>query len=177
MVRESLERLAKGLAGVSRGLAWVELTLCKGLIALFSLLLIVNVTRRYVFNAPLFFAEELAVYILIWMAFLAISVSIHENTQVRLTMLLDALPPPLAHRITLLTETLVAGLLAVILVTSLKWMGSPAVGFELALTLGLPKWPFFLIIPVFSAAALIHVLARLANPHRLVKPVGEEGPP
>ncbi len=153
--------LARVLALASRRLAWLEITLCKGLIVFFTGLLAVNVTLRYGFSSPLYFAEELAVYVLIWMAFLAISVSLHENTQIRLTILTDQLPARHRARVLGLMDLLVGAMLLTVLIHALTWLVSPAVSFELALTLGMPKQPFFAIIPLFCACALLHVTARL----------------
>lgn len=156
-----LTALERAVGATSRQVARVELLVCKLMIALFTGLLVANVTLRYGLNSPLYFAEELAVFILIWMAFLAISVSLREDTQIRLTLLTDALPRR-ARRVVLLTmDALVAAMLAVILVHAVGWIRSPAVDFELALTLNMPKWPFYAIIPLFSGAGLVHVSARL----------------
>lgn len=150
------------LGTASRRLAWAELLACKILIVLFTVLLVVNVTLRYGLNSPLYFAEELAVYILIWMAFLAISVSLHENTQIRLTLLTDMLPARGRKAALVLTDALVAVMLAVILWHAVAWIRSPSVEFELAITLGMGKTPFYAIVPLFCATALFHSLARLA---------------
>ncbi|MCF8480326.1 MAG: TRAP transporter small permease [Rhodospirillum sp.] len=154
--------VAQTLGGLSARLAWLERMICRALIVVFTALLAVNVTLRYGFSSPLYFAEEVAVYILIWMAFLAISVSLHENTQIRLTILVDMFD----RRSRLLTlaamDLLVAVMLTVILVHAIGWITSPAVDYELAITLGISKVPFFAIIPIFCATGLFHTLARLA---------------
>lgn len=156
-------RTARVAAAASRMLANLEMLVCKVLIVAFTGLLVVNVGMRYVLNAPLFFAEELAIYILIWMAFLAISVSIHEDSQVRFTLVTDAMPRKARRLALLVAELAVAAMLAVILVRSVGWILSPSASFDFAVTLGWPKWPFFLIIPVFAAAALCHVTARIVT--------------
>lgn len=153
--------VARAFGAASRNLARVELLVCKVLIVLFTTLLVVNVTLRYGLNSPLYFAEELAVYILIWMAFLAISVSLHENTQIRLTLVTDILPTKVRRAVAVLVDVLVAGMLAVILWYAVIWIRSPSVEFELAITLGMGKTPFYAIIPIFCATALFHSVARL----------------
>lgn len=154
--------VARAFGAASRNLARVELLVCKVLIVLFTTLLVVNVTLRYGLNSPLYFAEELAVYILIWMAFLAISVSLHENMQIRLTLVTDILPTKVRRAVAVLVDVLVAGMLAVILWYAVIWIRSPSVEFELAITLGMGKTPFYAIIPIFCATALFHSVARLA---------------
>lgn len=153
--------IARAFSRASQRLAWVEMLACKVLIVLFTIVLVVNVTLRYGFGSPLYYAEELAVYILIWMAFLAMSVSLHENTQIRLTLLTHALPERVGRFVVLVMDGLAAVMLAVILVHALTWIQSPSVEFELAITLGIGKKPFFAIIPLFCATGLFHMVARL----------------
>lgn len=156
--------MAQVLSRASQRLAWGEMLACKVLIVLFTVVLVVNVTLRYGFNSPLYYAEELAVYILIWMAFLAISVSLHENTQIRLTLLTDALPARAGRAVVLVMDGLAAVMLAVVLVHAVTWIQSASVEFELAITLGIGKKPFFAIIPLFCATGLFHLVARLIQP-------------
>ncbi|HEV2558157.1 MAG TPA: TRAP transporter small permease subunit [Microvirga sp.] len=148
---------------LSNGIAFVERWLCRGLILGFTVLLVTNAALRYGAGRPLYFAEELAVLVLVWMGFLAISLSLHRGDQVRVTLLTDHLKP----RAAALVETAVQGLMAVILAallwSAVGWIGSPAVEFERAIALDLPKAPLFAIIPIFCATALIHTLAKLVK--------------
>ncbi|GGX91879.1 C4-dicarboxylate ABC transporter permease [Litchfieldella qijiaojingensis] len=163
-----LARPAGRLNRASRLLAALEQGLCSGLIVAFSLLLMINVITRYAFNSPLFFAEELAVYILIWMAFLAISLAIHHDQHVRLTMLVGILHTGVQRLCYWLTELLCLAILAVLLWHSIGWIRSPSVAFDIAITLDWPKWHFYLIVPIFCATSIFHILARLPDRSRTV---------
>ncbi|MFY0991702.1 TRAP transporter small permease [Halomonas sp. C05BenzN] len=156
------------LTRASRWLAQLEQLLCSLLIIAFSALLIVNVIGRYVFSSPLFFAEELAVYILVWMAFLAISVAIHHDQHVRLTMLVGMLPARLQRLSYWLTELICLAVLAALLWYSIGWIRSPSMAFDIAITLDWPKWHFYLIVPIFCATGIFHILARLPDRTRTV---------
>lgn len=158
-----VEQAARAIRTGSRWLAHLELFAAQALIVLFTGLLLFNVVRRYLFNRPLFFAEELAVYILIWMAFLAISVTIARQEMVRLTFLVDALSPRLRYAVNLMVEIMVLAMLAAMVKASWIWFNAPAVAFERALTLGMAKWPFLLIIPLFCTLATIHVIANIVG--------------
>lgn len=149
------------LQRTSASVARVEMFTCKALVVVFTLLLIVNVGLRSVFNSPLFFAEELAIYILIWMAFLAISFSLHENSQVSLTLVKDMLPPSVQRGLSILTDSIIIAILATVFWYAVKWVTSSDVDFELAISLGIQKKPFFYIIPLFCLTGLFHVLTRL----------------
>lgn len=153
----------KVLTRASARLARLEEFVCSVLIVAFGVLLTVNVVSRYVFNNPIFFAEELAVYILVWMAFLAISIAVHHDQHVRLTMLIGVLPPAAQRLCYWLTELICLAILAVLLKSSIGWIRSPSVAFDIAITLDWPKWHFYLIVPLFCATAIFHILARLAD--------------
>ena len=153
-------RFCSHLRRGSLALARVERQICRVLILLFTVLLLVNVAMRHFLNSPLFFAEELAIYIMIWMAFISISISLHEDSQVRLTLFLDGVPRRAQQVLRRLLDLLAAAILAIILAYSIVWLRSPATDFELAVTLGIAKWPFFVIIPLFTVTGLLHLTAR-----------------
>ncbi|MFV0474643.1 MAG: TRAP transporter small permease [Pikeienuella sp.] len=157
----SIRHVCDGLVAISRLLARIELLACRVLIVGFAGLLLVNVTLRYTMAAPLYFAEELAVYILIWMAFLAIAATIARQEMIALTFAVDNAPPWVRHGARIIVELIVLGLVAVLAVVSWRWLNGPAMQFEQALTLGMKKQPFYAIIPLFFFLATLHTAANL----------------
>lgn len=156
------------LTRASRLLARFEQLLCSVLIVTFSVLLIANVFARYALNSPIFFASELSVYILIWMAFLASSISIHYDQHVRLTMLIGLLPTGAQRFCYWFTELVCLAILAVLLWYAIGWLRSPSVEYDIAITLDWPKWHFYLIVPIFCATSIFHIIARLSDRSRTV---------
>ncbi|SDD34568.1 TRAP-type C4-dicarboxylate transport system, small permease component [Paracoccus isoporae] len=148
---------------ISDGLVRVERWASRLLVTAFVTLIVANVAMRYVLTRPIVFAEELAAILLVWLAFTATSITIHDRSQIGVTLLTGHLPRPFRHSIDLAVRVIVAAILAVLLWTSLTWVRSPAVSFEQIITTGWPKAPFFWIVPIFAATALIHVLAQLAQ--------------
>jgi C4-dicarboxylate transporter DctQ subunit len=57
-----------------RGLTWVEAAFIGAALAFGTLLLFVNVVLRYVFHAPLGWAEELTIYLIVWVVMIGGSV-------------------------------------------------------------------------------------------------------
>ena len=158
-----MRQVAYALRRVSGALARLELLACQVLIVAFTALLIANVVSRYVFNRPFYFAEELAVYMLIWMAFLATCLTIARHDMIKLGLVLDALPRTARRLANVVTEAFVLAMVAAVLYASWNWINSPSVAFERALTLNMPKLPFLTIIPIFSVLALIHVISNLLS--------------
>lgn len=163
------------LSRASRRLAAFEQLVCSVLIVAFGVLLIANVFARYVLNSPIFFAGELAIYILIWMAFLAISISIHHDQHVRLTMLVGVLPTPAQRACYWLSELVCLAMLVVMLWYSIAWLRSPSVDYDMAITLDWPKWHFYLIVPIFCATSIFHLIARLSDRSRTVFTLVSDG--
>ncbi|MFV0384184.1 TRAP transporter small permease [Paracoccus sp. (in: a-proteobacteria)] len=151
------------LSGFSHLLAHVERWASRVLVVGFVGLIVANVAMRYVYGRPIVFAEELAAIMLVWLAFVATSITVHDRAQIGVTLLTGRLGHRLRHRIDIVVLALVAAILGVLLWYSAKWVTSPVVEFEQIITTGWAKAPFFWIVPIFSACALIHVLADFAE--------------
>lgn len=152
------------LIRISEGLVRIERLASRAMVIGFVVLITANVAMRYLAGRPIAFAEELAAILLVWLAFVAISISIHDRTQIGVTLLVDRLPMRARVMVAELVSVLVALMLATFLWKSIDWVLSPNVDFEQVITTGWPKWPFFLVVPVWSATSLIHVLAQIAAP-------------
>lgn len=135
----------------------------RALVFVFVGLIVTNVAMRYGAGRPIVFAEELAAVLLVWLTFVAISVSIHDRAQIGVTLLTEAMPAAVKRVVDLVVWVLIAGMLALLLWSGLRWVSSPAVAFEQIITTGWAKQPFFLIFPLFCATALLHVLAHLSH--------------
>lgn len=149
------------LSALSHGLASVERWASRLLVVGFVALIVANVTMRYAVGRPLIFAEELAAILLVWLAFVSVSISIHDRAQIGVTLLTDRMPARMRQVVDAVVLALVAAMLGTLLWFSVKWVNSPAVEFEQIITTGWAKAPFFWIVPVFCVTALVHVLADL----------------
>jgi TRAP-type transport system small permease protein len=107
-----LERVERRIA---RG---VELA-AAGLLALMTLLVIVQVFFRYVLNDPLTWPEELARLSMIWLAFLASGVALWRRRHIRIEGFEGWLSPRLRLMLARTIDSLVAILLVVLVVQSL----------------------------------------------------------
>lgn len=151
------------LTALSGGLAQLERWASRLLVVGFVGLIVVNVAMRYVAGRPIVFAEELAAILLVWLALVAISISIHDRNQIGVTLVVDLLPAKTRKLMDVVVWALVAAMLGLLLKAGITWVRSPAVSFEQIITTGWPKAPFFWIFPIFCAAALVHSLAHLAR--------------
>ncbi|MGL4975721.1 MAG: TRAP transporter small permease [Bosea sp. (in: a-proteobacteria)] len=164
----------------SRGLLSVERWLIMAFMALLCVLILVNITTRYM-GAPIYWIDESAIYSVVWLTFIGASAMTRLRLDFAVTMLTEKLSPRgqvLARRIATL------GVVAFALM--LLWMcwlwfdpvGIAAAGFdarayagasfnfiytERTQTLSWPSWVLYLIIPIFGLSMLVHALANLVE--------------
>lgn len=81
------------LARADRLLCWAETAFVGGALAFASLLLFVNVVLRYWFLAPISWAEEVTLYLLVWIVFVGSSVAIRTRGHIAIDLLPLVLSP------------------------------------------------------------------------------------
>lgn len=148
---------------LSDKLASIERILCGSLIVAFTLLLMVNVVSRYVFDAPIFFAEELALLILVWMGYLAIAYSVSQDKQIGMSLVVDNLPEHARRAVSIVVDIIMLFMSCLLLWSTIDWLQSSSVAFERAVSLDVPKWPFYLVMPVFWVVLIVHLLKQLSS--------------
>lgn len=149
------------LASLSNGLLRCETYLARALVVCFVLLITVNVAMRYIGGRPLIFAEEIAAVMLVWLAFISVSISIHGKRQIGISILVDILSPQSQRIIQKLVSLLLIAILVVLLWKSCAWVFSLNSSFERVITINMPKWPLFIVLPIFCLTSLIHIIAQL----------------
>lgn len=140
---------------------------CALLFGAMTLDVLLGVFFRYVLNSPLNFTEELARYLMIWGASLAISLGISGGEHVGLTVLLDSLKTPKARKaVTLLVNLFVFAFLAFMSVYAIQSTidAEAQMTQSLGISMVLPK----LVVPlamILGALQIVLVsILILANP-------------
>ena len=136
-----------------------------GAIIFASLLLFVNVVMRYVFLLPIYWAEELARYLMVWMIFIGAS----QVTKFGGHVAVDIVPRFLSKRAnTILTiiVNLICILFCILLAYfSFKQMLRVKVAHQVSPAMELPMWIAYLSIPLGTVLMLIryvqHICLRL----------------
>ncbi len=86
-------------------------------------ILFIGVILRYVFSAPLFWSEEVAVLGLIWITFLGGAILVRQDKNVCITFFSDICPAPMARWMKILSDILVIMMLCVMIYQSWKLTG------------------------------------------------------
>ena len=143
-----------GLSALSRAdslLGWLETTFIGAALAFASALLFVNVVLRYVFLAPISWAEELSLYLLVWIVFVGASVAVRTRGHVAIDLLPRMLSPDNRKRLALLVGMLNLVFLAVFFYFSAAHTLRVAAGGQVTPIMLAPMWLTYLAMPVGSA--------------------------
>ncbi len=126
-------------------------------------IMMVQVVLRYFFSAPLFWAEEISVQLLVFASVFGLSLLTRRGDLVAIDFVPRALPPKARH-------ALLAALGAVMLATiafvgALAWVcvSRPDVRIELSPTTQLPRWYNYAVLPVGLAAMACHQAAAIVR--------------
>ena len=173
-------RPARWVVALSEGILAVEKVAIGGLMAALMVLILFNVVTRYT-GFPVYWGDEVAVYIAVWLTFVGASTMTRRRLDFSMTMLTEKLSPQMAHAAKVTATAIVilfAGLLGYMCWLWLDPVGIAAAGFdprthsgdtfnfvysETTQTLNLPRWYFYLVLPLFSMTLFVHGLANLCE--------------
>ena len=127
---------------------------------LMAVIVILQVFSRYILNHSLFWSEELARYLLVWLTFLGASVAYYRDMHPGVDVIYLRLPKSL-KRCTRIGVTVLSLLFFLIMI----WYGfrfAYFVRLQTTPALNLPKWTIFSVIPFSGLLLLMHGLAKLS---------------
>lgn len=139
------------LALADRLLSWAEVTFVGGALAFSSLLLFINVVLRYLFLAPISWAEELTLYLMAWIVFVGSSVAIRTRGHIAIDLLPLALSPLARRRLALAITFLMLVFLGVFFFYSAEHTLRVRSVSQVMPVMQSPMWLAYLAMPVGSA--------------------------
>ncbi len=122
---------------------------------------ILQVFFRYILNDSLFWSEELARFLLVWLTFVGATVAYHRNMHPGVDAIFKRLDRSRRRKLRRVVD-----LLCLLFFTILVWYGTHFAYFIRAQTtpaLGLPKWLVFSIIPISGILFSLHAVAFLCS--------------
>jgi len=141
-------RLAKGITNTAMLLANVCL-------AVMLVLVFVNVLLRYLFRQPLYWGDEIMIYLMILMAFLGFGYNLMADRHIKMTALIERLSVRSQNVVRVFTSVLSIGYFAFLLVAGLYvTIDSFQIGYFSMVT-GLPVGPWQLAMCVGLAVLLM----------------------
>jgi len=112
---------------------------------------------RYLLNQSLFWTEELARYLLVWISFLGATVAYRRKVHPGIDVIFVKMPPLAKKGLALVVHAASMGFFVVMLVYGYEF--AHFVRLQISPALGLPKWIILSIIPISGAVFLLHSLA------------------
>ncbi|MBB3231461.1 TRAP transporter small permease subunit [Halomonas stenophila] len=148
-----MEKVSLKALAISRSLnLWVE-RLCVALVIVLVLDVWLGILARYVLPWNLTFTEELARYLMIWVALLAISTGICYRQHVGVLILFDRFPRPMRKLLALSFDVIGFAFFAFMFIYGLGYVER---GFsQLTMIFGMPRGYPYIIIPVASGLACL----------------------
>jgi TRAP-type C4-dicarboxylate transport system permease small subunit len=171
---------------LSNGLLFIELRAAAALLLALTLIILTNVVTRYA-GAPIYWVDELAVFVMVWLAFIGTSAMARLKLDFAVTFLADAAPERLASVIRSGSIILVIAFGVALAWMSWIWadpLGIAAAGFdarafasssfnflytEFTQTLQWPRWAVMMIIPLFAVCLVVHAIANLLEEAGLIE--------
>lgn len=121
-----------------------------------AVLVAVQVFCRYVLNHSLFWSEELARYMLVWLSFLGATVAYYRQVHPGIDALTARLSPATGLRCRQLVLLISMSLFMVMIVSGIQFAWF--IRMQISPALALPKWCILVIIPISGTILLSHGL-------------------
>ncbi len=161
---------------LDKGVAWLEAGLLAGGMLFGSLLLFANVIGRYVFNHPIFWAEECVRFLMVWMIFVGAAHVILRGGHVAVDVMTRFLSGRantwlgLAMNVVAILFCLLLGWYS--LEQTLRVQGAG----QVSPAMQMPMWLAYLAMPVGSVLMIIRFTQQLVGRIGLLRqpPIGEE---
>ncbi|MFA5597767.1 MAG: TRAP transporter small permease [Pusillimonas sp.] len=150
---------------------------------LITALIVFNVITRAM-NQAVFWVDEIAIFVMVWMVFFAMAVLLKERKAVAVTVLVDMLPSGMRRGVGVFIDLVVLLFGVLLLVFSWQWYAPLDLinaGFDFsqfsaktmnfmyqdrANTLALQKYWVWLIVPWFALSVCLHTLVNLLDDPR-----------
>jgi TRAP-type C4-dicarboxylate transport system permease small subunit len=170
----------------SNGLLRVERLFLTGAMAVLMALILVNVVTRYT-GMPIYWIDEAAVYLVVWLTFVGASVVSRLRLEFCVTFLTERLPARVEKICAIVSSFSVVLFAFMLLWICWLWMdplGLARQGFDVkeyaaqsfnflytehTQTLEWPMWALQLVIPLFGFSLSVHSLAKLMEDFGLVQ--------
>ena len=137
------------------GIDWINDKVTLLILVLLNLIVGLQVFSRYVLNHSLFWSEELARYLFIYLVFLSGAMVLRQDRHIQVTVFVDILPAPLKRAIIVLGELLMLGFAGTVLVESI-WLAA-MVWTVLTAAMEIP-WTFVYLGIILGMAVMVLAL-------------------
>ncbi|MFO7569045.1 MAG: TRAP transporter small permease [Smithellaceae bacterium] len=144
------------------GINAAEVSLLIFCVASLAVLLIANVFARTFFQS-IYFAEEISTFLVILLTFTGLSYGVRRARHIRMGAFLDHMPPKMEKLFIIIISLISAIVMAVMAWASWAYLqNAMAMGHQTP-ALRLPRWIFYIIIPIGFCLAAIQYLRTIVK--------------
>jgi TRAP-type C4-dicarboxylate transport system permease small subunit len=119
---------------------------------------------RYVLNHSLFWSEELARYILVWLTFLGASVAYRRGTHPRIDLFVSRFGSRGARAIHVGAHLVAAAFFCMLVIYGAQF--AYFVRLQISPALQIPKWTVMLVLPISGMVMILHAVAAIVSDFR-----------
>jgi len=146
---------------VSNLIEHVEKTVSIILMFAMAVIIIAAVFFRYFLNAPIFWAGEVSIFLMIWISFLGGSLGLKHKSQAAVLIFVERLPRETQKTLNIVIHILMLGFLLVLIYYSYQWLLSSNVAFQKSTALRMPMWIAYISVPTGLTFSFIHLISNL----------------
>lgn len=156
-----LQLIRQSIYKLDTWLARAEYALMVVLVLLMLVIMCTQVVLRYFFNSPLFWAEEVAVQLLIMLTFIGISYQIYSKSLVSIDFIAQALQGFKGQVLAGVINLTALAVLLVFCYQATEWILRPEVRVDLSPTTQLPRWYNYAVLVASFYVMAWHQLVKL----------------
>lgn len=149
-------------------LARAEQVLVIALTAGIAGIMMTQVVMRYFFSAPIFWAEEISVQLLVFVTLFGLSLLVQRVQLVTIDFLPRALPERARHALLAVLGLVMLVLLVFIAKLGWEWVNRADVRLEMGATTQLPRWYNFSALPLAFVIMAFHQFAAILRDLRAI---------
>ena len=113
---------------------------------------------RYIFDSPIFGADRLATYLMVWLGFIGFQITSSKLRHIEIEAVKSKMKPPIRYLMNLGSSIIGSVILVIFFKLSLDFMFESKALDDIDLVLGIPLWWIILIVPVSFGLSSIRFL-------------------
>lgn len=146
-----------------RGLAALERNLLIALTGAITSVMVAQVVMRYFFSAPIFWAEEVSVQMLVFATLFGLSLLVQRGQLVTIDFLPRALAARARHGLMAALGGVMLALFVFVSWLGWEWISRPEVRIEVGATTQLPRWYNYAVLPLAMTVMAWHQIAAIVR--------------
>ncbi|OGA33521.1 MAG: C4-dicarboxylate ABC transporter permease [Betaproteobacteria bacterium RIFCSPLOWO2_12_FULL_64_23] len=131
--------------------------------ALICLITFANVLVRYLTDESFAFTEEFSVFLMVVLTFVGASAAFAKNSHVRMSFVVERLPPRLARHVEIAVMVAAAVLLAILVWYGIRLLLDDWNFDTTSPGIGIPQWIYTLWLPLLSAVIALRIVGRIVR--------------